>query len=158
MKPIFRKYFQKIAPLFTVAIALFAVQTFSTPAYALSGELCIETPFSINGAPATEFDLATNSRFYSSGGACQKLKPVQTGLKVVSIGLAAGSIAAVCGVVSTPVGIGLGVGALVTQILEGTISLACDGDSVSREDVDQIICEKFQAAGIECNPRTVLHP
>jgi hypothetical protein len=121
-----------------------AIIILSTPsAKALSGEICFDN------------NLMTSN--IDSYGVCQKLKPVRTQLKVISIGFASGAIASMCGVVSAPVGIGLGVGSLVTQVLEGSISLACDGGVVTKEEVNQLICEKLMSAGIECQPDSVLN-
>ena len=60
---------------------------------------------------------------------------MQTGLKVVTIGIGLASIANMCGVVSAPISVGLGIAGVITGSLDATISLVCDDEAVSKEDV-----------------------
>jgi hypothetical protein len=152
----FRKTIRQFGFLIGVLIS-FSMLTPS--AKALTGELCITSPQNLSSNLTTELNtdqFEVENRFFAAPRYCQSLKPVQTGLKVVTIGIGLASIASMCGVVSAPISVGLGIAGVVTGSLDATISLVCDDESVSKEDVANLICQKFAEKGMPCDNNTVI--
>lgn len=152
----FRKSVKQLGFLIGVLIS-FSMLTPS--AHALTGELCITSPQNLSSNMTNELntdEFEAENRFFAAPRYCQSLKPVQTGLKVVTIGIGLASIASMCGVVSAPISVGLGIAGVVTGSLDATISLFCDDETVSKEEVANLICQKFAEKGMPCDNNTVI--
>lgn len=122
---------------------------------ALTGEVCF------TGQPGSSIqkNMATMD-FEVTALRCQTLQNIHAGLDVLQIGIRAVTVSALCGGISAPAAVYIGVAGAVTDMLDLSLNLLpCEKEETAlqiKSDTRTLICEKLASGGLYCNENTTI--